>query len=214
MATSIDLITISREYGSGGSELARALGERLRWRVLDHELVQLVADRLRLDCDVVESLAEHTPSFLQRVSDALLFTAPECPLPEYSTRALSCDVVAENARVALREAAESPPLIVVGHGSQCLFRDRPGTLHIRLVASLPCRVERVCKREKLSHALAADLVRRTDEGRAKYVRRHYGADWRDQLLYHIQLNTGLLSIASAADLVVSALTRTAEPAGV
>ena len=70
----IDVVTVSREYGAGGSELAHALGERLGWRVFDREIIGLVAERLRLDRGTVESLDEQTPSFLSRVAQTLMIS--------------------------------------------------------------------------------------------------------------------------------------------
>jgi cytidylate kinase len=195
----IDLVTVSREYGSGGSDLARLLGERLHWPVLDRNLAQKVADRLRLEPHHVEALDEQTPSLLARfVSSALMMTPPELHLEIEIREVLHPDVVAEAARAAILTAAQSPPLIVVGHGAQCLFRDRPGTLHVRLVAPLAQRVRRVCGRMPCDPERAIAEARRMDQGRASYVRRHYHCDWRDSLLYDVQFNTGRIPIEEAA----------------
>jgi cytidylate kinase len=203
----IDLVTVSREYGSGGSDLARLLGERLGWPVLDRDLVHRVADRLRLEPHHVESLDEQPPSLLARfVASALLMTPPELPLETEARQVLHPDVVAEAARATILAAAQSPPLIIVGHGAQCLFRDRPGTLHVRLVAPLAQRVRRVCGRMPCDSATAIAEARRMDQARASYVRRHYHADWRDPLLYDVQFNTARVSVEDAAAALAALVT--------
>jgi cytidylate kinase len=194
----IDLITVSREYGAGGSLLARLLGDHLQWPVLDRNLVHRVAERLRLDPHHVEAVDEQPPGLLTRlIASALLMTPPELPT-EVQTDSLHPDAVAAAARAAIQAAALSPPLIVVGHATQCLFRDRPGTLHIRLVAPLALRLHRVCARLPCNSAVAVAETRRMDQARAAYLRRHHHTDWRDPLLYDIQINTGRVSIEEAA----------------
>ncbi|GEM_PF-418545 len=198
----IDLITISREYGAGGSDLARELGARLRWPVLDRSLVCQVADRLRLDVRHVEPLDEQPPSLLARlIASTLLMTPPEMPVDVDPSGMLNPDAVAEATRAAILAAAQTPPLIVVGHGAQGLFRDRQGTLHVRLEAALPRRVDRICARETCDRTAAANVARRMDDARRAYVRRHYHADPRDPHLYDLQINTGKITVQEAADLI-------------
>ncbi|MGI9090511.1 MAG: AAA family ATPase [Gemmatimonadaceae bacterium] len=199
----VDLITISREFGSGGSELAQALGARLGWRVLDRDLVQLVAERLKLDPRTVAAIDEHPPGIFSRLSSALLITHPEWATSLDTSDVLSPDAIADATRAAILEAGQSPPVVVVGHGSQCLFHDRPATLHVRLVAPLQARVERICTREPCEGVTAVAQVRRMDTDRSAYVRRYYHNDWRDPLLYDMEINTGRVTIETAAALVVA-----------
>jgi cytidylate kinase len=199
----IDLITVSREYGAGGSELARCAGSELQWLVLDRDLVRQVAELLRLEPHHVEAVDEQPPGLLTRlIASALLMAPPELPT-EMQTDRLHPDSIAAAARAAILAAAESPPLIVVGHASQCLFRNRPATLHIRLVAPLALRLQRVCSRMPCDSARAVAETRRMDQARAAYVRRHHQADWRDPLLYDMEINTGRLTIEEAARMVVN-----------
>lgn len=199
----IDLITISREYGSGGAELAHALGAYLGWPVLEHELAHRVAERLAIDEETVEEMDERAPSLFARVASALVFATPEMPLPLPPEQLPDADVVAEAAREVMTEAAASPPAIIVGHGSQCLFARRPGTLHLRVVAPFAERVRRVQSRAGCAAGDAGARARHFDEVRAAYVRRHHGCDWRDGALYDLQLNTARLSMAECVTVVAA-----------
>lgn len=208
---SIDLITVSREFGAGGSDLARALGAKLQWSVLDRELVQAVATRLQLDPRHVEPFDERTSNWLARlVASTLLMTPPEQHVDLDSNTVVHPDAVAEAARAAILAAVQSPPLIVVGHGAQCLLRHWPGTLHVRLVALMDQRVDRICRRETCDRVAAAQLARRMDEVRRAYVRRHYHVDLRDPLLYDLQLNTSTIPIDACVDMIAGLVMR--EPA--
>ncbi len=194
----IDLITISREFGAGGSELARALGERLGWRVLDHDLIHQVAERLELDESAVERLDERSPGWFARLSSALLIVPPEAPLEFDHMTLLSPDAVADATRAAILEAVKRLPMIVVGHGTQSLFAAHPAAFHIRLVAPLESRVRRLVERYGWDETTAAARARSIDEDRQRYVQRYYHRNWQDPLLYDVQLNTGRISIDEAA----------------
>ena len=200
----IDIITISREFGAGGSSVAAALSGQLGWRVLDRDLAQQVADRLNLDRDVVEKFDEQSPSFLARVASALLISSAEAPTPAPPTDVPHHESIAESARALIEEAGRSPPLIVVGHGGQAIFQGRRGAFHVRLVAPIAARIQRVCTRLPCTPGQAEAQVRRIDADRRDYLRRYFGIEWRDEMLYDLQINTGNISIDDAAELIVQA----------
>jgi cytidylate kinase-like protein len=201
---SIQLITISREFGAGGSELGVLLGRQLGWPVLDHELVRQLAARLSCDEGEVVAMDEHAPSFLERLAAMALVTAPESRV--HSTPwATDPDCVAAAAREVLLEAAQTPPLIVVGHGGNCLFRNRTDVLRIRVAAPFDVRVRRVAQRTGASSQRATAEVRRKDGDRQQYLQRYYQSDVNDACEYDLQINTGTLSLDAAASLVLSLL---------
>jgi cytidylate kinase len=200
----IDLVTVSREFGAGGSDLARMLGERLGWPVLDHELVFRCAKRLNIDTAAVERMHECSPSLLARLSAALLVSPPEAPGIDTS-HLLRIDSIAEAAHESIREAAEHPPLIVVGHGTQCLFAGRRGALHVRLFAPLDARITRLRDRYGWNASVAAAKARQMDEDRRRYVQRYFHHDVRDALLYDVQINTGRMTVEEAVGVVERAV---------
>ena len=197
----IRLITISREYGAGGSELGVLLGQSLGWPVLDHELVSKLAARLSCDEGEVVAMDEHAPSFLERLAAVATVTAPESRVHSRPWTT-DPDCVAAAAREVLQEAARSLPLIVVGHGGNCLFRGRPDVLRVRVTAPVDVRVRRVVKRSAVTPAQAAAMVRRRDSDRQHYLQRYYQNDMNDASSYDLQINTGTFSLETAAQLVL------------
>ena len=196
----IELITVSRQFGAGGSELARKLGERLGWPVLDDEVTCRCAQRLNLDTSTVERLREHAPTLLARLSAALLVAPPEAPGID-TMHLLRIDAIAEAALESITEAARSLPLIVVGFGTQCMFADRADALHVRLIAPMPVRVERLRERFGWDETNAASRARNMDEVRRRYVQRYFHRDVNDPLLYDVQINTGRTSIDEAVGII-------------
>lgn len=197
----IDLVTISREFGAGGSELASALGEQLGWPVLDHELIHQVAERLELDEAAVEKLDERPPNWLARIAAMLLIAPPEAPLDFDHTGVLTPDAIATATHAVIVEAVQHRPLIVVGHGAQAFLAQVPGALHIRLFAPMASRVHRLRARYGWSDTTAIEQARKMDEARRGYVQRYYHRDWDDPLLYDLHFNTGRMSIGEAVTLL-------------
>ena len=200
----VQLITISREYGSGGSELGVLLGKELGWRVVDHELVQQLATRLRCEEGEVVAMDEHAPSFLERLAAVAVVTAPESRV--HSTPWITDpDCIAAAAREVLLEAVRALPLIVVGHGGNCLFRDRPDVLRVRVTAPVDIRVGRVAQRTGITPVQAAATVRRKDADRQQYLQRYYQSNLNDPCEYDLQINTAAVPLEVAARLVLALL---------
>jgi cytidylate kinase len=199
--TEIRLITVSREFGAGGSELAAELGRRLDWPVLDQDIVHRVAARLRLDDNTVKHFDEHPPSLLARIATVLVVPQPDIYSFPSEADLPSHDSIAHATRRVIEELAASPPLIVVGHGGQSIFCNRPDVLHVRLVAPLAIRLKRIMYRMNVDAAFAGSLIHRADRDRQAYVQRYFHKDWRSDQLYDLQINTGHLTIAEAVTLV-------------
>jgi cytidylate kinase len=201
------LITVAREFGSGGSDLARALGVRLGWAVLeDHEIVHRVAERLGAPERDVEASDEHVATLAERLGRSLAGVFPEV-VPTHEPSRVDADRVARTATTVLEEAAREPDVIVVGHGGMCLFRDRPDALHIRVVASQEHRVAEVVRRLGLSEDAAREEIQVRDEDRSAYIRRYFEASWDDPTLYHLVVNSGRVGPEPGAALVESLVQR-------
>ena len=197
----VQLITVSREYGAGGSELGVLLGQLLGWPVMDHEVVRQLAARLSCDEGEVVAMDEHAPSFLERLASVATVTAPESRA--HSTPwTTDPDCVAAAAREVLLEAARHPPVIIVGHGGNCLFRGRADVLRVRVVAPFEVRVQRVARRTGAPPTRAIAEVRRRDADRQHYLQRYYKSDMNDACGYDLQINTGTVSLEEAARLVL------------
>ena len=197
----IDLITVSREFGAGGSDFARELGEAIGWPVLDHQLIHLVAQRLKLEEATVERLDEHPPNWLARVASALLIAPPDAPIGIDTSHLLHMDAVAAAAQETIIDAAKNAPLIVVGHSGQNIFATRPGTLHTRLIAPFDVRLQRLVERFGWDPVTATVRIRRIDSDRRAYAQRYYHREWHDALLYDVIINSGRISIADAVAMV-------------
>jgi cytidylate kinase len=201
------VVTISRQFGAGGSEIARRVAESLGWTLLDNALVERVAASLGTTPAQVESV-EHAPSLAQRIATALAFSAQE-PLTARLPRALppTEERLLDVTRRVVDEAVARGPVVLVGRGAQAWLASRADAFHVLCSAPRDALIARVAGREGLSEQEAAQLVDDVNGQRAQFVRRHWGREWLDPSHYHLALNTAWLGIDAAVALIVDEVRR-------
>lgn len=212
----VQLVTVSREFGSGGSDLAEAIGRRLGWRVVDREVVARVAEELRVPEQEVEAHDEHVDGVAERVARYLSGSFPEVVFPVEERQRLKDWQVAHLAEAVVREAAAAPRVVVVGHGGMCLFSDRADALHVRVVAPTEHRVAEVVRRLATSEAEARREIRLRDAEREAFIRRRYGRVWDACDLFSVVVNSAAVGPEEGAAMVaalVDARSAGRDPAG-
>jgi cytidylate kinase len=101
------------------------------------------------------------------------------------------------------QLADGGRVVIVGRGAQVVLRDRPDTVHVRVVAPFELRVLRLQNQEHISEEAAQARLQAYDKARARYLRRNHGVAVDDPTLYHVIINTGLLNAAQAVNLIVT-----------
>lgn len=199
------LVTISREYGAGGSSLARLVSERLGWQLVDNQLVDKVAARAGLTTQEVRDLEERGPTFVERVARALMVATPELLTP--ASVELPEATEARLVRITEQVVAEAAVdhAVLVGRAASAVIGRRKDALHVKLVASVPYRIGVVAIRLSITLEEAEKRVRDTDSHRARYHRQYYNRDWADPHAYHLVLNTEALGLPRSAGIVVAAV---------
>lgn len=206
-ATSVEIVTVARQFGSGGSELARAIGARMWWPVLEEdEVVRRVASRLGAPEADVAATDEHVETLAERMGASLAGAFPEVVLPP-DRPTVDVERVAAAAFDVLRQAAAAPPIVMVGHGGMCLFAGRVDALHLRVVARREHRVASVARRLGISDEAADEEVRSRDADRAAWVSLHFDVEWDDPTLYSLTVNSERIGPDAGAALVETLLRR-------
>ncbi len=197
------IITISRQYGAGGGEIARRVADRLEWRVVDNEFVERVAAEAGLSREEVAAREERVPGFIERLAWALASASAELAVPTGATMdGLSEPQLVRITEKVVAEIAREGRVVLVGRGAAAVLGERERALHVRVVAPLAVSAERIAGRLAIPIEDARKLIQETDNRRSRYHKEHYGRDWSDPVNYHMTLNTGMLGIDGAADLVV------------
>lgn len=202
------LITISRQYGSGGSEVAREVAVRLEWTVVDNEIVDRVARRAGLAPDVVAEQDERVPGFVERLARALAASSQEFAVPELGVAVRPTEPnLVHLTEMVVKEIAEEGRAVLVGRAAPAVLGREGDALHVKVVAAREFRIATAMQSENLDRRSAERVMDDTDGQRRRYHREHYHRDWEDPSHYHMILNTGLLGIEGAADLIVAAARR-------
>ena len=185
---SMRVVTIAREFGSGGATVARMLADRLGWRLLDRELVDEVARAAHVEPRVVEEFDEKCDAWMAALLRAVWQGSGEWPSGLSDADLLDARTMAKLTRPIVERAAEGGNCIIVGRGAQCILRGHPGVFHAFLYAPLELRKRRVAERV----GGVKDLVRHIeakDAERAAYIHKLFGRQWSDPHLYDLMLNT-------------------------
>ena len=186
----IRVITISREYGSGGGTVAGKLAERLAWRLIDRSLLTEVARRAQVQPDVAARYDECLDPWFHRVTKALWQGGYEGVASTVENPVFDADTMAELSARAIREAAGIGNCVVVGRGGQCILQQNPDVFHVSLYAPIAERVDRMRGRIPDGADLEA-FAEDSDRRRAAYIRRYFGQDWTDRHLYHLMICTSI-----------------------
>jgi CMP/dCMP kinase len=191
------VVTVSREYGSGGAVIAAKLAALLGFELLDRALIERIATTARVDPRTAERLDERVERWADRLGRALWYGGIDAVAPVDREGVVDAARMAALARRVIEEAAEAGGCVVVGRGSQCILRGRSDTFRVFVYASIPDRVARL--RRRLGEAAEIEaVIDAMDRERAAYVRRHFGQTWLDPRLYDLMVNAAIGEDAAAA----------------
>ena len=200
----MSILTVSRLYGSGGSEVAAIVAKALGWSLLDNAVVDAVAARMGLSTEEVQAREERVPSLVERLTAAMAMGSQEWASPMAAAKRPTDEQLIEVTRHIIEEAIARGPLVVVGRGTQEMLAEREDTLHVFCYAPRKALITRTMKREGVSAEDAARLVDDTNRQRDQWVRLHWERDRRAHENYDLSVNTDRLGIQGASDLIVFA----------
>ena len=199
------MLTISHQYGSGGSQIARDLGSRLQWSMWDKEILRRVATEYQLAETDVEANDERVASFIEKLVDLIGMGGFATAYSILPPRGLDDAKLQQMTRTIIEDIAREGRAIIVNRGGNHILAKRPRTLHVFIFAPLEARVQRVVEMEKLTRSEAERRIAGMDRLRTDYVRTFYHADWRDPTHYHLTVDSAVWGDSGTADLILSAL---------
>lgn len=184
----VRFITIEREYGSRGGEFAHYLAKKLGWRLVDHCLIEEIAQQEHIPESLADRCDERLDPWYYRFGKTFWHGSLERlpALPE--TEVFDSERIAELITKKLKEIAQAGNCVIVGRGSTCALGMMPGAFHLFVYASLN-RKKKWFEATFPQHArIAEQELAATDKRRSSYVRRFYQQDWADRRLYNLMLN--------------------------
>ncbi len=216
------VITISRQFGSGGDEIAEIISKKTGYRVFDKQLLAIAAHEAGLSSQEIIDYSEDqykAQNFLDRLfgrskTVAQMSTWVEDKGGVRITEQLSLgeEQALGFVRKAIVAAYKMGNMVIVGRGGQAILHDRQDVLHVRVEAPMEERLMRVRSDPEIAkrgfgnaveaRRIAQDLIEKSDIASADYLKRFYNVDWSDSSLYHLIINTGKLDVENAAGVIV------------
>ena len=200
--TRYSVIAIEREYASGGREISGKLAERLDLPLYGQEILEKAAGKLNLPVKYLSEIEES-------IRGSLLFT-----LATYAnfTSGNETDLLMLEQKLAFAEAEvirtyALSPCVILGRGAAALLKDRANTLRVFIHADYGIRKERAINVYGVDPKMAESALRRNDKRRANYFAATTEKEWKDADIYHLFINSGMLGIVQAVDLLYAAVNK-------
>lgn len=186
-------VTISRQAGAGGGEIAAVLGQILDWQVLDKSIVERMAERFHMDPAMLSLFDETKANWIRETLGSLL-----------DHRMVSQNTYVAHLGRMVMLAAYQGHVIFVGRGAQ-FFLPRERGLAVRIVAPEKDRVAHLREKAGLSEREAHRLMSELDQGRDEFIRRYFQHNSADTTLYDLVVNSSIFGVQQSAEVILAAI---------
>ena len=201
----IRLITVEREYGSGGGDIAAELAAKLGWKLWDQLLTEEIARRLDCDCAAVAKHEERKDPAYYRLLKSFMRGSFEGSLNAPRLKMVDTECVREIVQKLLPEIAAEGNCVIVGRGSAYYLSKRSDAFHVFIYAPFQERVRRLEATGK-SEKEAMELAEVVDRDRADFINKYFDVDWPGRHRFHLMVNSGMGNDA-AVGIILDALAR-------
>jgi cytidylate kinase len=186
----IKIVTIEREYGSGGGEIAQLLAQQLGWKLWDQLLTEEIARLAECPKAVVELREERTDPLYYRLFKSFLRGSYEGSINAHKLKVVDSESILKITERVVQHAGHTGNSVIVGRGSQQFLRSREDTVRLFLYAPKEDKVRRLLARGK-SATEAEQLVDTVDRERADFIQKYFHVEWPDRAIYHSMINTAI-----------------------
>ncbi len=197
------IVTISSEYGCGALAIADELARRLGYEVIDRQLPVVVARRLKVPTEAVESSETGGRSFGERLLSGLELATPE--LAPLSTEENFDEEVVRGTRAAVEEYAARGRVVIVGRASGATLGRRPDVVRVFLYAPREARVARIVERMRVDAKTARSEIERVDRAKDAYLRDWFAGSLGAPEQHDLAIDTASFGVAGSAAIVVAAV---------
>jgi cytidylate kinase len=183
------LLTVNREFGSGGGRIAQAIAESLGWKLLDKDIIDAIAYAAHVDPRVVQRYDEHVESWLRRLNQQAMRSAALAAGLELRENAVfDAEEMVKISQKIIEQAHADGNCVIVGRGSQCVLQHKPDAFHAFVYAPHKERLHRL--RARLGKDVDVEQrVRSVDAERAKYLQEYYSKHWLNPHLYDLMISS-------------------------
>lgn len=183
------VLTVNREFGSGGGRIAQTIAGWLGWKLLDRDIIDAIAYQAHVDSKVVRQYDEHVASWLSRLNQQAMRSAALAAGLELKDNAIfDAEEMVKISQKVIEEAWSEGNCVIVGRGSQCVLAHKPDVYHVFVYAPLRERIMRLRKRLE-NGTNVEQRIRTVDGERAKYIQEYWGKSWCNPHLYNLMISS-------------------------
>ena len=198
------VITISRQFGTGGHEIGEELARRLGVKLLDKQILNEVASRMRIVEDAVEKIEMRNPlwrddftNFYRNYMANATYDGQEQEDTSHALFQAQAD--------AIRSIADEESCIIVGRCGFDIFANHPNALKIFIHSSVDCRKRRIAEKYDISEQDAAAMIVDNDYSRELYTKKFTGREWKDATNYDVSLDVRKFGVNGAVDFLMKCI---------
>jgi cytidylate kinase len=183
------VLTVNREFGSGGGRIAQKIAENLGWKLLDKDIIDAIAYAAHVDPRVVQRYDEHVESWLRRLNQQAMRSAALAAGLELRDNAVfDAEEMVKISQKIIEKAHADGNYVIVGRGSQCVLQFKPDAYHVFVYAPHKERILRL--RARLDKGADVEQrIRSVDAERAKYLQEYFSKYWLNPHLYDLMISS-------------------------
>ena len=183
------VLTVNREFGSGGGRIAQTIAERLGWKLLDRDIIDAIAYAAHVDKKVVRHYDEHVDSWLRRINQQAMRSAALAAGLELGEKSVfDAEEMVKISQKIIEKAHSDGNCVIVGRGAQCVLQHQPDVFHVFVYAPFKERILRLRTRLEKG-ANIEQRIRTVDGERAKYLQEYFGKSWCNPHLYDLMISS-------------------------
>jgi cytidylate kinase len=199
------VITISKQYGAGGSTLGKMIADTLGYTFADSNIIERIAHEANVSTSWVQSFEKEAGGRMSRFVSRMVARHLVDRILKDERGYLDEQSYLDYLVLIIAQMADEGNAVIIGRGSQYILNDHPEAFHLLLVDSHDNRVKFLVERHQFTERKAAQEVDREDKRRLALYRRLGKSDYDDPMLYHLVLNMGRIDLDTALALVCRAI---------
>ncbi len=202
MKSTLSVITVSRQIGSGGTYIAYQVAKKLKFMFVDREILRRAAAHLGSDQKLLEAHEERSAGLIDNIIRVFAMGAPEMAYIPKERPVYDRDLFAVESKI-IHEIADRSHAVILGRGGFHVLKDRPGALHVFIHAPLEFRVGRIMKVRNMTDVQEARaLVEETDRRRTRFIRDMVRREWADARNYHLCVDSHAAGFPACTQMII------------
>jgi cytidylate kinase len=194
------VITISKEFGTEGEKVASLVAEKLGYEYIGENLVADIAKELHISESEAAAFRKASQSRILRFVDRYTCSIVQ-KVVDREHGCLDDKNYYEVTKKLVENVYDAGNVIILGWGSQCLLKEKPDTLHVRLIKDNDLKIKEVMQAENLSSKAAKDYIDREEDDLKAYIKQYFNEDWNAAHLYHLIIDMGKTSVEKAVGMI-------------